>query len=301
MTGDPIDATVTTTDGSGDTDRTRRRGAWELAAFFALAFAITWGISAALVAFPEQARTIIRPAGQLNRSWPIVVAVWAPALSAVVVSLAFDGWAGLRELAARALRPASIIWIAIAVLGLPAALLLFGLGERVVSPAGQHFINLHALAFGAPTLLLASLTSLAVVANGGLGEEAGWRGFALPRLLQLMGPLPAALTLGVVWGLWHLPLFLGQAGLAQSSFGLFLVLAVAMTVFMTWIYVHANGNFLVAGVIPHLIANFMGDAHVVARDTDKVLAAVIFAVAAIVVIAFGPSLQGRRRPRIAPS
>jgi hypothetical protein len=78
-------------------------------------------------------------------------------------------------------------------------------------------------------------------------------------------------------------------------------LAVAMTVFMTWIYVHANGNFLVAGVIPHLIANFMGDAHVVARDTDKVLAAVIFAVAAIVVIAFGPSLQGRRRPRIAPS
>jgi hypothetical protein len=102
-------------------------------------------------------------------------------------------------------------------------------------------------------------------------------------------------VLGVIWGVWHLPAFLAQGGLAGSSFGLFLVSAVAMTVFMTWIYLHANGNFLIAGFLPHLVANFLGDAHVLTRDPDKLLAAVSLAVAAVVVLGWGPSLQGWRR------
>jgi membrane protease YdiL (CAAX protease family) len=282
-------------------ERTRRRAAWELGAYIALTFGLTWGISAALLAFPDQARAIIGPGRQLMSSWPIFVAIWAPTLSAIIVSLAFEGWGGLRALAGRALRPASVIWIGIALFTLPAAFLVLGLGERVVAPAAQHFVDLRALAIGAPTLLYASVTSLAVVANGGLGEEPGWRGFALPRLLRFMGPLPAALTLGVVWGVWHLPAFLAQGGLAQSRFGLFLVTIVAMSVFMTWICVRANGNFLVAGVIPHLIANLMGDAHVLTHDADAVQAAVILAVAAMIVLASGPSLRGWRRTRVAPN
>jgi hypothetical protein len=294
-------AMMPTARGAGVANRTGRRAAWELAAYVALTFALTWGISAVLLIFPDQVRALVGPTRPLNRSWPIVVAVWAPTISAVIVSLAFGGLASLHALAVSALRPTSVVWIAVAIFGFPAAVVVLGLGERVVAPGGQHFIDLHALAFGAPTLLLASITSLAVISNGGLGEEPGWRGFALPRLIQLMGPLPAAITLGAIWGVWHLPAFLAQGGLAHSNFGLFLVSTVAMTVFMTWVYVHANGNFLIAGVIPHFVANLMGDAHVLARDPDNVLAAVTFAVAAIVVVACGPSLQGWRRTRAAPS
>ncbi|HLY80800.1 MAG TPA: type II CAAX endopeptidase family protein [Caulobacteraceae bacterium] len=278
-------------------DRNQRRAAWELAAHLALTFTLTWGISAVLVGFPDQVRTLVGAATPLNRSWLFALAVWSPTLSAVVVSLSFAGLASLGALAAQALRPASILWIAIAVFGFPAAILAFGLGERVIAPGGQHFIDLHALAVGAPTLLLASFTSLAIVNDGGLGEEPGWRGFALSRLLQFMGPLPAGLALGAVWGVWHLPAFLAQGGLAGSNFGLFLVSTVAMTVFMTWIYVHANGNFLIAGVIPHLVANFMGDAHVLTHDPDLVQAGVIVAVVAIILLIYGPSLQGRRARR----
>ncbi|HEX3917657.1 MAG TPA: CPBP family intramembrane glutamic endopeptidase [Caulobacteraceae bacterium] len=281
------------------TPPTRRRAVWELAAFVALTFLLTWGISAALLAFPQQARAILGP-GPLIKSWPIVVAVWAPTISAVAVSLIFGGLTGLRALALRALRPASIVWIAVAFFTIPAVLLLAGLAERVAAPGGPPFIDLHALAVGAPTALLASLTSLAIFANGGLGEEPGWRGFALPRLLQVMGPLPAALTLGAIWGVWHLPAFLAQGGLAHASFGLFLVSALAMSVFMTWIYLHANGNFLVAGVIPHLVANLIGDAHVLAQGADAVQAAVFCAIAVIAVLVHGPSLQGWRRQAAAP-
>jgi membrane protease YdiL (CAAX protease family) len=225
------------------------------------------------------------------------VAVYAPTISAIVLSLVCGGWSGLRALVARAVRPAPAIWIGVAALGLPAVFLACGLAERVVLHGARPFIDLHALAVGAPTLLLASALSLAIVGNGGLGEEPGWRGYALPRLIQLMGPLPAAITLGLVWGVWHLPAFLAQGGLANANFGLFLVTTVAMSVFMTWIYRHANGNFLVAGVIPHLVANLMGDAHVLTRDSDEVLAAVMLAGAALIVLAYGPSLHGWRSAR----
>jgi membrane protease YdiL (CAAX protease family) len=295
MRGDPVGTMARATGRPGAADRTRRRAAQELAAFVALAFGLTWGISAILLVFPMQVRAVVGPTRPLTQSWLFLVVIWAPTLSAIIVSLVFDGWAGLRALADRALQPASVFWVAIALLGFPATFLAFGLAERVVAPGGQPFIDLHALAFGVPNLLLTSVTSLAFVANGGFGEEPGWRGFALPRLLQLTGPLPAALTLGVLWGVWHLPAFLPQGGLAQSNFGLFLVSAVAMTVFMTWIYVHANGNFLIAGVIPHLVANLLGDAHVLARDPGQLQAGVTVVAAVIVMLAYGPSLKGRRR------
>ena len=70
-----------------------------------------------------------------------------------------------------------------------------------------------------PSYLLFYLGSfvLALVLGGPLLEEGGWRGFALPRMERLYGPLLASVILGVMWALWHLPEFLVPSWAASSG------------------------------------------------------------------------------------
>jgi membrane protease YdiL (CAAX protease family) len=94
-----------------------------------------------------------------------------------------------------------------------------------------------------------------LVFGGPLGEEGGWRGFALPHLEQLSGPLVGTLLLGVLWGLWHLPLFLlvpGYNGAGTDFVGImipfvaFVISVIAMTVLFTWVFNNTRGSILLA-------------------------------------------------------
>ena len=98
--------------------------------------------------------------------------------------------------------------------------------------------------------------------NGPVGEELGWRGYALPRLQQRSGPIIASLVIGTIWGIWHLPSFFNPTSV-QSSLGLvFLIPYVAGTisnsVIMTWLYNRTNASTLVAGIIWHAATDFWG-------------------------------------------
>ena len=111
-----------------------------------------------------------------------------------------------------------------------------------------------------PTFLHLGPTFLATALYGGpLGEEAGWRGFALPRLQKRFDPLLASVYLGLIWGLWHLPLHL--TGYYNALYGnpLMGVLsrlftAIPQAVLFTWLYNRTNGNLLVV-VIFHTAFN----------------------------------------------
>jgi len=97
---------------------------------------------------------------------------------------------------------------------------------------------------------------------GPLGEEIGWRGYALPRLLPRYGAVRASLLIGVIWTFWHVPMMLWSPGAAIPSVMGFSALAVAVyliqitseTVLMTWLFLRTRGSLLLA-VLAHLTFN----------------------------------------------
>jgi membrane protease YdiL (CAAX protease family) len=91
------------------------------------------------------------------------------------------------------------------------------------------------------------------------GEEYGWRGYLLPRLLPL-GEIRATLLLGVIWALWHLPLIV--AGLNYPGVNVFLAIlaflfvTVSISFAYTWFYVASSGSVLIAAVLHASFNNF---------------------------------------------
>jgi len=285
--------------GSEQDTVTKRRAVRELIAFFALTFAITFGLGAAVIFFRPQFEAVFGPLGPLLISWPYYVAVCAPTISAVLLSALFWGLEGVRNLFRGLIRPFQLRWLFVALLTFPTGLLLSGLAERVILGNGvSHAINIHAILISAPLTLFT--TANIFIDPGPWGEETGWRGFALPRLLTRFSPLTAAIILGVIWGVWHTPAFLAS-GLTQSkyNFGWFLIGATGISIVMAWIYVNANHNFLVAGFIPHAVNNLMGFSN--AFTDTKTQSFVLIAIVALIIFVSGPGLKGLRFARPQPA
>lgn len=93
-----------------------------------------------------------------------------------------------------------------------------------------------------PMFVMGTLVAFFV---GGGQEELGWRGFMLPRLQTTYSALVASLLIGVVWAVWHLPLFLMDAARnASGNFLLYAVLVLGVSILMTWCYNSTGGSVL---------------------------------------------------------
>lgn len=89
-------------------------------------------------------------------------------------------------------------------------------------------------------VFVAQLSSfLPLLILGPLSEELGWRGYALDRLQTRWSALVSSLIVGLVWSLWHLPLFL-IPGTSQHEMGVpfigFLIKLTSSSVLYTWLY-----------------------------------------------------------------
>jgi uncharacterized protein len=105
---------------------------------------------------------------------------------------------------------------------------------------GQLIINkLLGHTFNGNIFLAQFGSFLPLLIIGPLSEEIGWRGYALPRLQTRWNPLASSLIIGLVWGLWHLPLFM-MIGTSQHEIGIpfisFLIGMMANSIFYTWLY-----------------------------------------------------------------
>jgi uncharacterized protein len=210
-----------------------------IAWFFLIAYLISW--SAWIALFSLHYSHLAGAALYLY-----LVAVLAPHASAVVVTVRERGFVGLRTFYGRVFRRAPVIWI----------------GASVVIPIVIYIIpSLMAIGLRLPhgSLLHQPPRTLSMLVFGqlavALGEEPGWRGFALPSLTKKVGAIGASLVLGIVWALWHLPLFI-IAGTAQygTPFGPFLTTLTAWSLIVTLLVVRAGGSVIVA-MLFHISAN----------------------------------------------
>lgn len=142
--------------------------------------------------------------------------------------------------------------------------------------------------------------------QGGLLEELGWRGYALPLLLKRMDPLRATLLLGFCWAMWHIPRdiafhFISSYGLSHYLFfylPMFTSWCIGGSILMTYFFNRTGGSALVAIAIHGLLNDSAGiTGRLVGDPLRSMLArtiAVVIAGAITVVIA-GPKLGLRTK------
>jgi membrane protease YdiL (CAAX protease family) len=171
-----------------------------------------------------------------------------PSAVAIGLTLVGFGWGATRKLLGRLLIW-RISWRWYLVLLAPTALVV-------------GTITLVAVTRGGPTAALAMplLNAIFFVAfmtfpGSAAGEEIGWRGYALPRVQSRRTALTASLVVGVLHGLWHLPLWLrGDVDHRLSVYPAFLIQAIALAVIYTWLYNSTKGSLLLV-VLFHTATN----------------------------------------------
>jgi len=218
-----------------------------LISFFVMAYAFSWIAWSPWYLSEEGVGLLPYPVSDFP--WLALGIFLGPTLAAFIMTGVTEGRAGLRRLLRRiVLWRVELRWYLFAFIGVP---LVMTLGAILV-PGG-----LASLQFLGPGYVLTyPVTFIVVLLIGGpLGEEIGWRGFALPRMQPLHGPLVGSIILGLLWGLWHLPEFLVPAW-ADTSGGSdllaivkFCIFAIVSAIIFTWVFNNTKGSVLIAVLV----------------------------------------------------
>jgi membrane protease YdiL (CAAX protease family) len=199
-----------------------------------------------------------------------------PSIAAFIVVLLINGKRGFIDL----LRPFGrwrvkpVLWI-LALFG-PGILYLIGLGVHLLMGGEAPPFTMIREELNLIPLYLVMVVLMPW--NGPVGEEFGWRGYALPRLQSKYNPLVASLVIGLIWGIWHLPSFFapqGVIGAIAAEIGMVFLLpyvlgTIANTILMTWLYNKSKASALIAGIVWHAAINFW--APVILSDSSLVAA-----------------------------
>ena len=262
-------------------------------AYFVLTLIISWGSLLLIMGVGGILGTTAVPTERMPLLY--LGMLLGPSLSGLLMIGLVYGRLGIRELLLR-LRHwhVGVGWYVIAILtspGLLAATLL------LLSLCSPTFVPGILTSSDKATLLVSGLVAGILV---GIFEELGWTGFAIPRLRLRYGVLTTGLIVGLVWGLWHMPLFIASANASQSVPPL-LKLAVllfsflpAFRVLMVWVY-DRTGSLLVV-MLMHMSQTATALIFAIpAEDTPTVVSDLVYAVALWLFVALvARDSRGRR-------
>ena len=213
-----------------------------LAGFVLLTFALTW------TAWLLPAKLAAPGSAVFGVGGPVfLLGVFAPAIVAIALTARAEGRAGVAKLLSGTARwRVAGRYYVFAVFYMTAVKLLAASIHRITTGAWPGFGD-------EPWFLM--LGALLVSTWVQAGEEVGWRGYALPRLAGRLGWGGAGIALGVLWALWHLPLFyIDGGGTEGHSFTLYLLYVTAISVAVTWLY-WKTGRSLLLTMLMHAAVN----------------------------------------------
>ena len=208
----------------------KHRNRKQLLLYFGLTFALTWGIWIAMA--------VLRLESPVYK-----VGTFAPTIVALILVWTQKGKTGLKKLLQKLLIwRVPLGWYLFSFL-VTVVIVLLSIWMHVwLGGPKPEFNDLSQIYLVIPAFLYVLVFSV-------LGEEIGWRGYALPRLLKNENALVSSLILGLIWGLWHLPLFWMAGNFhAQIPLPPFMLQVVAASVVYTWMFVNTRGSLL----LPHL-------------------------------------------------
>ncbi len=208
-----------------------------LVTFFVFAFVWSWGLGFAAAQIKPQS---------IGLSTGLMMASgFGPSIAAFVIVGAFSGGLGLRRWLEQCLnRHIGWRWFVLAFL-VPPVMMLIALGVHLLLggtvPASMAAAHIP--------LAIANF-ALVLLVGGPLGEEFGWRCYAMSALMARTSWRFASLLVGLLWGLWHLPLFF-MIGTAQSQMPIlvFMLNILAGSVLFGWLFVQTKGSVLPALVL----------------------------------------------------
>ena len=214
-----------------------------LAAFFLLTYFVSWSCFAAGAALSRGSRSLSGVGGIV-----IVLGVFAPGFVALALIARAGGRVAVSAVLQRILPgSAGAKWYAFAIFYMFAIKLCVAVILRLSSGAWPAFGD-------APLLMMA--VSIFISTPVQAGEEIGWRGFALPRLAARFGLGKASVLLGVIWAVWHLPLFFIPVSDAfRQSFPVYLLQVTALSVAVAWLYWRTGGNLLLVMLLHAAVNN----------------------------------------------
>lgn len=214
---------------------------YPLTFYFLFAYAFAWLVWMPLV-LSKDGTGVLSFRSPVGASASIVIASFGPFLSAFIMTGITEGREGIGRLLRRCvLWRVEFRWYLFILIGIPMILVL----GVIVLPGAMASFQGFASLVSIPWLILI----VYVFFHGPVGEEPGWRGFALPHLQRRYGPLVGSLILGPLWALWHLPLFWVPAWSfppTLANIGMFVIASIPFTIIMTWVFNNTKDSVFIA-------------------------------------------------------
>ncbi len=184
--------------------------------------------------------------------WAIILFVtggFVPSIIGITLTAFYEGKSGVLKLLKKSTRiNLGIKWYAFIII----ISLYFGLALIVI-------YNLLGGRFDFSQFWVQLPTIIPLIFLGPLSEEYGWRGFAIKRLLRNVSPNTTSLVIGLVWSLWHLPLFF-IPGSSQFEFNLpflvFLISVTSISFVFTYFYIR-TGQSIFSAIFLHWIYTYV--------------------------------------------